>query len=223
MRRGSPSCILAAMDNAIGCDLSHYQGQSVDWEALAGAVSFVGVKASEGETNTDPMFSRNVVGARSQPFALAWFYHVARPGDARGQAKRLVDLCGQLRPNERLCLDTERTSAVGFDFLDEWFDQIYADVPDRQAFLYTSNGVWVGAQYPSAWDLAPNVALILPRYQSVHEPLVPEPWMAIGKSWAIWQQSQTGHVPGIAGPVDLDTWNGPLRSLEAFASLSLPP
>jgi len=208
------------MPNAIGADMSHWQGSNIDWAALAGAVSFVGIKAAEGETNTDPMFSRNIAGARAQPFALVWVYAIARPGDPRGQARRLVDLCGQLRSNERLCLDTERSSAVPFDFLDEWFDQVHGDVPDRPAFLYTSNGVWAGGSYPDTWDQAASVPLILPRYGSAAEPLVPEPWRSIAKSWAIWQTSETGRLPGVEGNVDLDTWNGDEDSLRAFAELA---
>ena len=204
------------MDRAQGADVSHYNPPR-DWAALRAAVDFIGIKASEGETNTDPVLAQDLAGARGQDFELIWPYHVGRPGDARGQAKRLVDTVNP-GPREFPTLDLERTSSVRFDFLDEFFDQLMTDLPDRTPFLYISNGVWVGAQYPETWDLAAKVALILPRYESVHEPIVPAPWFAIGKTWAIWQNSQSGHLPGVPGNVDLDVWNGPLAALRAFAA-----
>jgi len=207
------------MDRARGCDVSHWNPPR-DWVALRRAVDFVGIKTSQGETNTDPALAADIAGARSMGFELVWYYHVAGIGDARGQAKRVLDLVGPLYPNERITLDTERSSVVPFDYLDEFFDQLLADVPDRQPCLYTSNGYWVGNQYPATWDLADKIALFLPRYDSGdQEPLVPAPWLAAGKSWAMWQYSQTGREPGIGGNVDLDVWNGDLASLRTFAAL----
>lgn len=204
--------------NVQGCDLSHWNPPR-DWAALRHAVDFVGIKASQGETFPDPALAADIVGARAQDFELVWYYHVAAPGDARGQAKRLLDLVAPLRPNERLVIDTERSSTVPFDYLDEIFDQLMAEVPDRPSMLYTSNGYWAGAGYPDSWDFAAKIPIILPRYGSAAEPVVPMPWLSIGKTWAMWQRSQSGHLPGIDGNVDLDVWNGDLNALRAFAAL----
>lgn len=209
------------MDRALGADVSHWNPPR-DWAALRRAVDFVGIKTSQGETNTDPALAQDLAGARAQAFEMVWLYHIAGVGDARGQAKRLLDLVGPLRTNERLTLDTERSSTVPFDFLDEFFDQLLTDVPDRPSMLYSSNGYWTGAQYPETWDLAARIPIILPRYGSAQEPVVPMPWLSIGKTWAAWQQSQTGRLPGIDGNVDLDVWNGDLASLRAFAALNPP-
>jgi lysozyme len=40
----------------------------------------------------------------------------------------------------------------------------------------------------------------------VAQPKIPAGWT----TWAFWQYSESGSVPGIQGPVDLDVFNGPL-------------
>lgn len=206
------------MPNAQGFDVSHWNPPR-DWAALSSAMDFVGIKVSEGEHNVDSALAADQAGARGEPFALVWYYHVARPGDPVEQMRRFTGLVGELRPNERYCLDVERSSSVPIDYLAGCLEAIEEAAPDRQHFLYISNGVWTGAGYPGVWAPAEHTALILPRYLSPQPPLVPQPWLAIGRTWAMWQRSQTGRLPGIDGDVDLDEWNGDRAQLEAFARL----
>jgi len=49
-------------------------------------------------------------------------------------------------------------------------------------------------------------------------PLVPKPWT----TWAFWQYSDIGKVPGISEPVDADRFNGSLDDLKSLA-VPAPP
>jgi lysozyme len=205
------------MNRALGADVSHWTGQ-VNFSKLATAVSFVGIKASEGTANVDQAFATNLAAARAQPFELVIAYHVARPGDGAAQAARFAQLVGDLRPNERLALDTERSSAVGVDFLQAFFGELPRD---RRPILYTSNGVWTGMGNPAFVEAA-DVDLWLPRYGAHAEPQVPDPWFNIGRSWTFWQDSQTGAVPGVTVACDTNVFNGTIDQLRAYAELAAP-
>lgn len=203
------------MPNARGADVSHWHPIR-DAGALCRAVPFVGIKVSEGGGNTDPTVAANLAAVRAQPFELVVLYHLARPGAADGQAERFLGLVGDLRPNERLALDTERTSMVDTDYLSLFFDTLPLD---RRHLLYTSAGVWKGMGDPE-WTRCNEVDLWLPRYGN-QEPQVPGPWWQAAKSWTIWQDSQQGVVPGIDGPCDTNQFHGGLDDLRAW--MASPP
>lgn len=208
------------MERALGLDVSHWKPVR-DWKQIPSAYRFIGIKASEGATNVDPTFAKHRDGLRGLPsgtFDLAIFYHLARPGDGTTQAARLLSLVGQLRPNERLALDTERTSAVDAAFISAFFGALPAD---RRPILYTSNGVWVGMRNPSFMDAA-RVDLWLPRYGSAAEPMVPDPWHQIGKTWTFWQRSDSAAIPGVDGAWDESVFNGDQNALRTYASLTPP-
>ena len=155
------------MSNALGIDVNHYVYITDVALILANNISFVGIKCTEGTTVNDSQFlaHRNLV--RSQPFALVIYYHLARTGDPVAQAHRFLETVGELHANERLALDTERTSTVSI----QWIDTFYSELPtDRRHILYTSAGVWTGMGNPE-WSKSETVDLWLPRYGSAHEPV----------------------------------------------------
>jgi lysozyme len=203
------------MDRALGFDISHYQAD-VDWSAVPNEYRFVAIKASEGASLVDPTFARRRDDVRllQGRFDLVIFYHLCRPGDGAAQADRFVRLLGQLQPNERLALDTERTSTVDAAFISAFFDGLPRD---RRPILYTSNGVWTGMRNP-AFPQARDIDLWLPRYGTASEPVVPDPWQQIGKSWTFWQSSQSGTVPGISGPCDVNQFQGDADALRVYAA-----
>ena len=95
------------MDRAQGIDVNGYH-PIVDFAALDRAnLSFVGVKATEGNTITDKRLVHHRDGLRKLPLDLVIYYHFARSGDPAKQAARFMAAVGPLQPNERLCLDLE--------------------------------------------------------------------------------------------------------------------
>jgi len=50
----------------IGCDISHHQGEAIDWNKMAAAgVKFIYIKCSQGIDIKDHDFEANMKGARS--------------------------------------------------------------------------------------------------------------------------------------------------------------
>lgn len=180
--------------NAWGPDVSHWRPVASWSDLVASGASFFAAKATEGEGNTDPTFAAHQGGARAQPFALCVWYHLARQGDPQVQAERFLSAVGPLADNERLALDTERSSFVDARWIGAFLDCLPTD---RRPILYTSNAVWQGMGNPP-FPRASGVDLWLPRYGSAAEPVIPAPWNA----WSIWQHSQSTEVPGIQGPCD---------------------
>lgn len=197
---------------AEGLDISNWQG-SIDHAraaaALRGGERFVYCKATEGTSYVDPTYRRNVDGFAGR--ALRGAYHFGRPSggdaDARAEARHfaargVADL--ELPP----CLDLEAT-ALGPTGTARWCEVFLAELTrltGRTPIVYTaawftrSNGIasariggyplWV-AGWPAGRTRNPDP-------NTLPWPTVPAPW----STWAIWQYTSSGVVPGIAGLVD---------------------
>ena len=194
-----------------GIDISHYQDY-VNWELLRKAsigdepVSFIFVKATEGETLFDDNFKRNFANAKRNGFVRG-AYHFFVPGvDPRKQAKFFlmnaqlepgdlppvldIEVKGdlppqQLRQDAKVWLDVvEKEYGVkpilytGYDFKVK-----YLDTPEFDAYPY-----WIAHYYINE-----------PKYK--------------GK-WAFWQHTDCGKVLGIDGKVDCNIFNGSLQDLK---------
>ena len=213
--------VLPVTDRAQGVDCSHYHPITDAGAVLASGISFVGLKATQGNTFVDPTFTANRAAVRSQPFDLVVHYHFASPGDPVAQADRFVDVIGELRGNERLCLDLEddKTDKPAVDLA--WADKFYSRLlggacSDRRPLIYTSRRVWLQLKNPT-WDLAAEIDLWAPRY-GPDEPELPVPWKLHG--WTFWQFSESANVPGVDGPCDASCFYSDVTALQAYATLT---
>lgn len=208
-------------DLAKGIDVSHHNGV-VDWPAVrASGVSFVGLKATEGNTVTDDRFKENQAGVRAAGFELAIYYHFARSGSPRIQAKRLLETVGQFDPvRERLCLDLEVSPEERYPmaWVRDFFQWLWDDRSSMKTpFIYTSKRIWrmLGDQ-PHYYGR--DIALWAPRYNSAgNEPALPSAWQTQG--WTIWQWTDGGdtgpeHLTlGVQGPCDANYFCGNVQEL----------
>jgi lysozyme len=206
------------MDRARGIDVSHYHPITDANAVIASGVRFVGIKATQGITFVDPKLSAHRMAVRQQPFDLVIYYHFAAPGDAVKQADHFLDVLGELRGNERVCLDLEDDKtgrpAVDLAWADTFYSKLLAGAcTDRRPLIYTSRRVWLQLGNP-AWDLASEIDLWAPRY-GPDEPELPVPWKLYG--WKFWQYSEEGVVPGIQGPCDLSVFSGDRAALQVYA------
>lgn len=210
------------IDRARGIDVNAYHPIK-DFAALGSTgISFVGVKATEGNTITDRQLVHHRDGLRQLPLDLVIYYHFARSGDPVYQASRLLSVAGPLRSNERLCLDLEVLpddpgSVLGW--VDAFYARIQRAAPSTRQLIYTSKRIWDSFGAP-AWPRAArgDVALWAPRYNaSGNEPALPAPWA----SWTVWQWTDGGdHGPSYevdgVGACDGNVWNGDRAAVRSW-------
>jgi lysozyme len=196
--------------NAQGIDVSHYQG-IVNWPQVGQAgIEFAFAKATDGLTWTDPQFGVNWQGMKAAGI-LRGAYHFFEPtDDAAGQAQFFLQTvklaAGDLPP--ALDVETAGSSpAALWEGVETWL-QTVAAATGVQPFLY------MDPAFANA-NLAPTSLAAYPLWiadYGVAEPTLPTGW----SNWLLWQHSQSGTVPGIAGSVDLDQLDGPIAKLVAL-------
>jgi lysozyme len=209
---------------ARGIDVNHYHPVR-DWELIQdAAISFMGIKATQGNLGVDPTLRSHRDGFRQQPFVMGIYFHYATEGDPTHQAERLLDAVGPLRNNERLALDVEGKTPPQIDWIAECINELAQTYKDRTPILYASNRIWkqIGNPEWPAGVVKPD--LWLPRYNaSGAEPVIPAPW----SEWKIWQWTDGGETgpeyscPGV-GECDADYFQGDIGALNAYAKLHSP-
>lgn len=213
------------MNRAAGIDISHWKSPT-DWDQIySSGVSFVGMKATEGNSYVDPKLRLHREEFRRRPFLLGIYYHFARSGVAERQAERLMDVVGDLRPNERLALDLEVSPTIdplqALDWTERFISTLVGSVcSDRRPILYTSKRIWRTIGDPD-WGLASEVDLWAPRYNAAGaEPAMPKPWEKT--SWTFWQWTDgefPRHVTPGVGKCDANWFRGTRDELREYAAI----
>jgi GH25 family lysozyme M1 (1,4-beta-N-acetylmuramidase) len=206
-----------------GIDVSHYQGW-INWPAVRrSGVQFAYIKATEGIRFRDSRFSQNYLGAY-RAGVIRGAYHYARPNRSGGvrQADHLVNNGGAWSRDNRTLpamLDLEGGGracyGLGRGSMVRWiaaFLNRYHARTGRWAMIYTTRSWWIHCTGDYTGFTARH-RLMLARYSS-RPGTPPGGWRA----FTIWQHTSTGRVPGIAGDVDRDLFNGSKRWLIAIAN-----
>ena len=197
----------AADAQAQGIDVSHDQG-TVDWATVAqvGYV-FTFIKATDGETYVDPDFAQNWTGAAAAG-VLRGAYHFFRAEDPPQAQVNLfwqtVGGNGELP----LVVDVEETMGVSAATLVSNLTQFLAALEQasgRMPMIYTGPNFW-NSLGTTAFGGYP---LWVAEY-GVSQPALPDGWA----SWAFWQHSESGSIPGIQGAVDLNVFKGSPAALQ---------
>lgn len=194
-----------------GLDVSHFQG-TIDWSQVAQAgYAFAFIKATEGISFVDPKFATNWAGAKAAGLLRGAYHFFEGNADAQQQAENFLNTVvlepGDLPP----VLDVESSSASAqvptatiIEGVTAWL-QAVQQATSRTPILYTDNSYWKSL----ATDQFSAYPLWIAEY-GVASPAVPSGWT----SWAFWQLSQSGEVPGIATATDLDLFQGSLEDLQ---------
>ena len=193
-----------------GIDVSHYQ-EDIDWELLRNAsldtspVSFVFIKATEGETLLDENFNLNFYEAKQNDF-IRGAYHFFLPNvDARRQAlfflKQVHLEPGDLPP----VLDVEKTGGLTGAQLRKavktWLDIVEKEYGVKP-ILYTGYRFKMDYLNTPAFDEYP--------YWIAHYYVEK---LAYKGKWSFWQHTDCGKVRGIKGNVDCNIFNGSMEEL----------
>jgi lysozyme len=196
-----------------GIDVSHTQGE-IDWSKVAATgVSFVFIKASEGDDWQDPLFEKNWSGAKEAGL-LRGAYHFFRPDDAGAtQAANFLASVSLVSGDLPPVLDVEVSGSVASEQIvtevRAWLEKVKSE-SGLTPILYTDPTFWRSLDTSAFSDYPLWIA-----DYDVDRPTVPDGWPA----WTFWQHSSTGSVSGVEGSVDLDVFNG---STQALSRLTLP-
>jgi autotransporter-associated beta strand protein len=223
----------AIAQRSLGIDVSSYQG-SINWTNVkSSGVSFAWAKATEGTFYIDAYFTANEANAKSAG-VLIGAYHFAHPEEDTGtagadteaayfwnEARNYLVSGAYLMP----MLDLEETYGTEAEmsaWVNEWCQDIknYAAASGAVVYpvVYTEGSI--------ANDYLNSSVTQWPLYIADPNGANPEtgsptvglsPW----PTWAFWQYSWTGSVPGISGDCDEDVFDGDAASLQAYLITNL--
>ncbi|MDP3506389.1 MAG: glycoside hydrolase family 25 protein [Candidatus Melainabacteria bacterium] len=205
------------MATLLGVDVSTYQGR-IDWrKAKQAGIKFAFIKATEGSTIIDNRLVENRRNARANGIPCG-YYHFFRPrSSVKGQINNFVKAIGQLYPGDL-------PPVIDIEVPDQWQEFTVAQrivliktfIDGVKSALGVDPIIYCSAYFPddvlgNAKVLA-NYPLWVAHYTSAPSPRVPAPW----QFWTFWQYTDNGRIAGIAGPVDLNRFNGSLEQLAKF-------
>ncbi len=218
------------MTTVPGIDVSYWQS-GIDWPKVrATGQRFVLIKATEGESYTDPTFNDDWAGAKTSGLLRGAYSFFHPQQDAKKQADRFINVVKALNDDGELppSLDLEVTDGIAKDKIISrakiWLDEVEQAFGRRPmiysgvSFLETSFSelgggppAWV-KDYPFWLGWYPN------QYSPGMSPLMPRGWF----KWTFWQYSDKGNLNGINTKVNLDLFNGTLEELYKFAGAQIP-
>jgi lysozyme len=196
-------------------DISHYQPDP-DWQALKGAgVIGVILKATEGTSYVDPTFAARRQAAKAAGL-LTSSYHFLHHGQAAAEIEHYLKTVMPL-DGERVVIDYEDDSLDLAD-LEAAVQSLIEAGKNLQIAIYGGHKVKEVVAQPNAF-LAENSSLWLCQYTSGKPSWPSTTW----KYWSLHQYSDTGQVPGIAGNVDVNRFNGDDSALRAWLAPAAAP
>lgn len=182
-----------------GIDISSHNG-SIDFDSVARqGFRFAYIKASEGVAHRDARFKANVEGARRAGMDAGAYHFFRFDSDGLSQARNFLAAVDSVNINLPLAIDVEEfvnASQVPTSLIRTNLMQMAAELRNNgyRVLIYTNkNG------YNRFWDKDYNDAELW--ICSFSDP-------PIVADWRLWQHSHIGQAQGIAGEVDLDTFNG---------------
>ena len=196
----------------IGCDISHHQGEAIDWNKMADAgVKFIYIKCSQGINIKDHDFETNIMGAYSVGI-LPGPYHFVTADNPAKQYEWYIRCMGDYMFGLPPALDVEQrgiTEAL-VDGIGRKLTSWMEDQEDVAAYkyptIYTNNGM--GNAIFKSKSMARYLLWIAhwPRTVPLTKPTLPSVWK--GGPYFIWQDKvlPSGAEYGVPGALDHDVW-----------------
>ncbi|MGC8857172.1 MAG: GH25 family lysozyme [Anaerolineae bacterium] len=214
-----------------GIDVSYWDSE-IDWSQVqSSGVRFAFIKATEGETYTDPTFATNWAGAKSVGILRGAYCFFHPNVDAIKQADLFIQTVkarndnGELPPVLDLEAHDQQSNAVIISKAKTWLDRVEQAFGKKpiiySGYYFLKDHFSEASGEPPAWvkDYPLWIAQYPGTYTPGMQPALPKGWL----NWAFWQYSETGQVKGIKTNVDLNFFNGSLDDLYRFAGLGQPP
>lgn len=191
--------------SSLGCDVSWWQGSKVDWTALArSGLRFAILRASCGLA-PDGAFERNwrLCGSDAPAIRREAYHYVTDDDPAAQVLTCLRQVRG--RPVPRAWADLEESGLT--DRTSRAFVEDLEQALGSPVGIYTS---WYKARAIRLGKWAGSHPLWVADWRGKPEPLVPDPWRAVGangvrpSAWTYWQYSVAPSWPGVPGRLDLN-------------------
>ena len=190
----------------LGIDVSHYQGK-IKWEKVKRIdnkkISFVFIRATQGDDGRDKRFERNWKAAKENGFKRG-AYHYYRPNEnSIKQADKFIKHVKLEAGDFPPVLDIEKFSRVQSKrslqiALKKWLDRVEGHYGVKP-IIYTGASHYKDLLDNDTFD---DYVLWVANYNELKLPLNEK------YKWKFWQYSDWGYVTGIKGDVDLNVFNG---------------
>jgi GH25 family lysozyme M1 (1,4-beta-N-acetylmuramidase) len=203
-----------------GIDVSYWQGSNIDWARVrASGKRFAFMRVSYGaQAGVDSTFRRNWTESKANGVLRGAYQYFLPAQDTSAQANLVVRELGRLGAGDLpAVIDVEQapngiTAAQYAQKVADWV-AIVEQGTGKRPIVYTGKYFWNDNVQSSAFGDHP---LWLAAYVSGC-PDTPRPWT----KWTFWQFTDSGSVPGIAGNVDVNVFDGTVADLEALAGASV--
>lgn len=206
-------------DQALGIDISRYQGV-VDWARVkAAGICFAIAKATESNRIIDMYFERNWAETKRVGIVRGAYHYFRASQDARAQAEYFARAVAYAPGDIPPVLDAESLDGVDKATLSRGLQTWLAEVErltGLRPIIYTAPNFWntnVGAQ-----EWVGGYKLWVAHYTTAAQPIVPKGF----RTWALWQYTDQGRVDGIASNVDRNRFNGTTQDLLAWVGSAAP-
>lgn len=181
-----------------GIDISHHQ-HLIDWDSVRALnIQFVYIKATEGETFHDSLYSYNVSRARAAGFKVGSYLYFHPDMSAAKQFEQFRTFVHEENQDLVPMVDVEETGglsrAVLVKRLNELLDIMTAYYGQRPV-LYSATSYYNTYLHHEF----PNYKFFMAGYTR-------KPELSDGKDYVVWQFSSKGKVDGIDCNVDLDVF-----------------
>lgn len=195
----SPPYVDAERYPVRGIDVSRHNG-AIDFRKVKeSGMEFVFIKASEGATHRDSLFSRNIDSARSAGLATGAYHFFRFDREGVDQAINFLEALGSRDPELGLVIDVESAGNPGNippQTVKKRLSSMveYLNMLGFRVTVYTN----FDGYYDYIRDTLPDYPLWICRFQE----------NPINADWHFWQYDHHGKVDGISGDVDLNAFNG---------------
>jgi lysozyme len=188
----------------VGTDISHHQGK-IDWAKLRSEdISFVIIKATEGGDFKDPLFLANWSESKNEGYKTGAYHFYRFCKDGKEQAKNFIESVPIDPDNLPPAIDlefggnckTDKSREQILEEINEFLDILQARY-EMRPMIYATNEFFDQFLIGKFKD---NPIWIRDIYK--------RPMLSDGRSWAVWQFANRGHLNGIDGYVDLNVLNG---------------
>lgn len=188
-----------------GIDVSRWQG-AINWAQVAPNIDFAYIKVGGGDDSNGPYFdywaNANYDGTQSARVRRGNYWFFSGRNTIQSQADMIAKWRQSHSDDLPWAIDIEDVSRGAEDIRDGLaLAETVAQMTGKPPLVYTG-AWWWNPRWGKALSLGVASTIPYPLWIASYtqEPIIPSGW----GDWKVWQFSDRGSVPGIAGGVDMN-------------------